>query len=206
MRLKFALLSGCIAVIIDDHVRVRIPQAKISIYKTSSSGHATAPMQSHDASTHRANNHALSTADMPDTESDGLHIEHRTGIQHLSLLQVEYEDMLPFHDFSLRLPQAMLYMLPEVLHQLVTDDYDKVCSTRWLPHGQQKHLTRLQHVLAWRQRPQPSVANLLACRPEDIQHTCTHVWNAPLLTHCPHAAGAHAVAPAMRGKPAVLGP
>ena len=52
--------------------------------------------------------------------------------------------MLPFHEFSLRLPQAMLYMLPQVLHKLVTDDYDKVglpCSL--LAHGPQLHLTRL---------------------------------------------------------------
>ena len=41
--------------------------------------------------------------------------------------QMEYEDILPFPDFSFRVPQHMIYMLPQLLTDLVTDEPDQVC-------------------------------------------------------------------------------
>ena len=43
-------------------------------------------------------------------------------------MQFEYEDQLPFEDFALRLPQHMVYMLPQLLHELLDNERDKVRS------------------------------------------------------------------------------
>ena len=34
------------------------------------------------------------------------------------LVQVEFEDVLPYQDFAVRLPQHYVYKLPEILEQL----------------------------------------------------------------------------------------
>ena len=41
-------------------------------------------------------------------------------------VQMEFEDVLPFHDFSFRVPQHMIYMLPQLLHKLVEEEADQV--------------------------------------------------------------------------------
>ena len=44
----------------------------------------------------------------------------------MSLLQMEYEDLLPYSDFALRLPQHMIYRLPVILEELLQAQRDKV--------------------------------------------------------------------------------
>jgi hypothetical protein len=36
--------------------------------------------------------------------------------------QMEYEDVLPWHEFAVRLPQYMMYRLPEGLDILINDE------------------------------------------------------------------------------------
>ena len=45
-------------------------------------------------------------------------------------MQFEYEDILPYADFTVRVPQQFIYLLPEILEQLVADQPEKVCQNR----------------------------------------------------------------------------
>jgi hypothetical protein len=45
-------------------------------------------------------------------------------------MQLELEDVLPWKEFSLRLPQFMLYRLPEAL-QILMDEPDRVGHTHY---------------------------------------------------------------------------
>ena len=41
-------------------------------------------------------------------------------------LQMEYEDLLPFSDFAVRVPQSMIYRLPFILEQMVVNQSNRV--------------------------------------------------------------------------------
>ena len=43
-------------------------------------------------------------------------------------LQMEYEDLLPFSDFTIRVPQSMIYRLPVIFEQMLENQRTKVCS------------------------------------------------------------------------------
>lgn len=40
---------------------------------------------------------------------------------------MEYEDLLPFSDFTIRVPQSMIYRLPVIFEQLLEKQRTKVC-------------------------------------------------------------------------------
>ena len=41
-------------------------------------------------------------------------------------LQMEYEDLLPFSDFTIRVPQSMIYRLPVIFEQMLENQRTKV--------------------------------------------------------------------------------
>ena len=42
-------------------------------------------------------------------------------------MQFEFEEVLPYSEFAIRVPQHMIYLLPEILEELVKDEAQKVC-------------------------------------------------------------------------------